>query len=539
MNTVRVLYHLARADFLERVRRYSFLLTLVGAVYLGYAVIAGDFTLRFGHYRGVNNSAWVGLQMAITTAFFMSLVGFYIVNNTVDRDLQTRVGQILATTPIGKLDYVLVKAFSNFAVLGVAVAVLAVAAALGQFWAGEDYRFKLWPLLHPFLLFALPVIAFVAALAVLFETIPWLRGGFGNVTYFFLYMFLLVYGLETHTAFADFVGIGALESHLPMWLFSKLPGYRGGLSLGDSGERVFQTFVWEGFDWSPELLSLRLYWIAVALAFVLLAALLFDRFDPARGFFRVRPISAEPSWWHLLARWRGRTATANARGDGAMNGAAARKPMVHLSPLNPAVLRFRAAAVLLAELRLMLKRQRWWWYVVAAGLLIASLASPAQEARRELLPWVWLWPILLWSAMGTREARHQTDELIFSAAHSLRRQFPAALLAGVIVAVLMGSGVALRLLLARDWAGLLGFAVGAVFISSLALAMGVWSGTGKLFEAVYIIWWYIGPVHHDRNLDFMFTSPRSLSWDVLRFYLLAAFLLFGIALLGRRRQIQA
>jgi len=97
----------------------------------------------------------------------------------------------------------------------------------------------------------------------------------------------------------------------------------------------------------------------------------------------------------------------------------------------------------------------------------------------------------------------------------------------------------LRLLLARDWAGLLGFAVGAVFISSLALAMGVWSGTGKLFEAVYIIWWYIGPLHHDRNLDFMFTSPKSLSWDVLRFYLLAAFLLFGIALLGRRRQIQA
>jgi hypothetical protein len=141
--------------------------------------------------------------------------------------------------------------------------------------------------------------------------------------------------------------------------------------------------------------------------------------------------------------------------------------------------------------------------------------------------------------MGTREARHETDELIFSAPHSLRRQFPAAWLAGVIVAVLMGSGVALRLLLARDWAGLLGFAVGAVFISSLALAMGVWSGTGKLFEAVYIIWWYIGPLHHDRNLDFMFTSPKSLSWGVLRFYLLAAFLLFGIALLGRRRQIQA
>jgi ABC-2 type transport system ATP-binding protein len=140
----------------------------------------------------------------------------------------------------------------------------------------------------------------------------------------------------------------------------------------------------------------------------------------------------------------------NARGVGTVNGADARKSMIHLSPLSPAALRFRAAAVLLAELQLMLKRQRWWWYVVAAGLLIASLANPAQDARRELLPWVWLWPILLWSAMGTREARHETDELVFSAAHPLRRQFPAAWFAGVIVAVLMGSGVALRLLLARD-----------------------------------------------------------------------------------------
>jgi len=539
MNTVRVLYHLARADFLERVRRYSFLLTLVGALYLGYAVIVGDFGLHFACYRGVNNSAWVGLQMAMTTAFLVSLVGFYIVKNTVDRDLQTRVGQILATTPIGRLDYVLGKAFSNFAVLGVAVAVLAVAAALGQFWAGEDYRFRLWPLLYPFLLFAVPVIAFVAALAVLFETIPWLRGGFGNVAYFLLYMFLLVNGLETHAAFTDFVGIGAMESHLQIWLFAKLPNYRGGTALGNSGEQVVETFVWEGFGWSPELLSLRLYWIAVALAIVLLAAGLFDRFDPARGFFHVRPTSAGPSWWHLLAPWRKRAASANANGNGAMNSAVAPKPTVHLSPLNPAALRFRAAAVLLAELRLMLKRQRWWWYAVAAGLLIASLVSPAQEARRDLLPLLWVWPILLWSAMGTREARHETDELIFSAPHSLRRQFPAAWLAGVIVAVSMGSGVALRLLLASEWAGLLGFVVGAVFISSLALALGVWSGTSKLFEALYIIWWYIGPLHHDRNLDFMFTSAQSFSWNVLRFYLVAAFLLFAIALLGRRRQIQA
>jgi hypothetical protein len=277
----------------------------------------------------------------------------------------------------------------------------------------------------------------------------------------------------------------------------------------------------------------------VAFALILLAAALFDRFDPARGFSRVRPTPKKPSWWHLPASWRRRATTANRRGIGTINGAGARKSPTHLSPLSPAALRFRTAAVLLAELRLMLKRQHWWWYAVAAGLLIASLANPAQDARRELLPWVWLWPIFLWSARGTREARHHTDELTFSAAHPLRRQFPAAWFAGVIVAVLMGSGVALRLLLAGDWAGMVGFAVAAVFIPSLAMALGVWGGTGKLFEVVYVVWWYIGPVHHDRNLDFMFTSAQSFSWGGLRFYLIASFVLFVVALLGRRHQIQA
>ena len=41
MNTMRVLYHLALADFYERARRYSFLLTLAAVIYLGVLVNNG------------------------------------------------------------------------------------------------------------------------------------------------------------------------------------------------------------------------------------------------------------------------------------------------------------------------------------------------------------------------------------------------------------------------------------------------------------------------------------------------------------------
>ena len=46
MSTPRAIWAIARADFLERVRRYSFLVTLLFAVYLGYAAATGRISLR-------------------------------------------------------------------------------------------------------------------------------------------------------------------------------------------------------------------------------------------------------------------------------------------------------------------------------------------------------------------------------------------------------------------------------------------------------------------------------------------------------------
>src|SRR6202044_2788938 len=54
-----MLLELARADFLERGRRYSFLITLLFAMYFGYLAATGKIMLRVGNLRGVYNSAWI------------------------------------------------------------------------------------------------------------------------------------------------------------------------------------------------------------------------------------------------------------------------------------------------------------------------------------------------------------------------------------------------------------------------------------------------------------------------------------------------
>src|SRR6476659_7397041 len=98
MKHFRILYHMVRADFLERVRRYSFLLSLFFSIYLGYEVYTGRIRLQLGDYRGENNSAWLGSVITLLASTLLTLIGFYIVKNTIQRDRETRVGQILATT---------------------------------------------------------------------------------------------------------------------------------------------------------------------------------------------------------------------------------------------------------------------------------------------------------------------------------------------------------------------------------------------------------------------------------------------------------
>jgi hypothetical protein len=199
---------------------------------------------------------------------------------------------------------------------------------------------------------------------------------------------------------------------------------------------------------------------------------------------------------------------------------------------------FRFGAMLLAELRLMLKGQKWWWYGGAAVLVVLAAALPTAQARGVALGVAWIWPILLWSTMGVRERRDQTSQLLFSAPHPIARQLPAVGCAGVVLGLLTGSGFALRLVLGGNWRGLAAWLIGAVFIPSLALALGVWSGTGKPFEILYTLLWYLGPMHATVPLDFMGSAPATALTRVPLIYLALAAGMALAAVAGRQRQLR-
>ena len=298
-----------------------------------------------------------------------------------------------------------------------------------------------------------------------------------------------------------------------------------GLSLGinikSSGDYWdLTTFRWDGLDWTNEIVAKRLGWLGVGFGIALLAAFFFRRFDPAaEGFSRAGKLATSPPAPEVIE-------------EGVVPD---RVSISTLHRLNKPP-RFSFPLMVLAELRLALHGISLWWYLVAAGLFAAGLFTPISVSRA-LLVVAWIWPLLIWSAMGTRETRLRTDQLVFSTPHVLRRQLPACWLAGVVIAFVTGGGTGIRLLFAGENLGLIAWIVGALFIPTMALALGVWSGSSKLFEVVYLLLWYLGPANRLGDIDFMGAmGPLLPARTPVLFFAITAALAIG-AIIGRKRQL--
>lgn len=356
MSTLRSLYHLVRADFFERAHRYSFLITIGLTIYVAYLYLpptdADYLGFSLGDIRGLYNSAWIGSIIAVLCSTLLILPGFYLVKDEITRDMDTRVGEIIATTPISKWGYAAGKMLSNLAYLAVMVAVIGVAGMLMQLIRGESMTVDLWHFIAPLLLSTLPMMLVISALAVLFESISWLRGGFGNIVYAILWLAVLI----TTIAASERSGrLGVINDPMGMTPIvfgmlesarEKFPEVESGFVIGGATvQGPLRIFVWNGAQWRMNLIAGRFIWIGVAIGLVLLAALLFNRFDPS------------------TQRWgRKNTKEAMREEEQVIPVPIPVRKEVHLTPLETRRGNTAGsfARIFQTELRLMLKGLPWW-----------------------------------------------------------------------------------------------------------------------------------------------------------------------------------
>lgn len=533
MGRLHTIYQIARADLLERTRQYSFLIVLgittLTAYFFVPPVEAGYVTLYLDEYRGIYNSAWVGGSVAISTTLCLALLGFYLVKNSIGRDERSGVGQIIASTSIKKRHYLFGKWISNYAVLIIIVMVVILVAIIMQLIRGEEMRVELWPLLSPFLIMTLPTMSVVAALAVLFETRQALQGGTGNVIYFILF---LLYCIGSSSIV---FGPSVITSAMIEGLTSIKPDFSGTYSIGILvPDAPLEMFEWHGVEWTGALWIQQLSLILLALLFILVAALRFHGFrnEGVKGKWRrlQKPESVSAHSETLLNR-NNTLADLEVKYERKVS-------RVQVSSLPPATIHNSFLSLVHAEWCLMMKSASLGWYVVASLLFVLCLVFPVTVSTQWMIwPITWIWPLLFWSGMGSRETRYRTQYLVAVSPRFATRQLSAVWVSGFLLACVTGGGMLIRLILEGDTEHFMYWISAVILIPSISLASGVLTKTNRIFEVLYMIIWYLGPFNKTPYLDFLGTSSaeRSPCWVMASIYTAISIGLFMVAFIARKR----
>jgi hypothetical protein len=279
---------IVHADFLLRFRRISTVICFLLLSALAYLWIpppsSGRALVVINDHRALNNSGAVGLATAALGMMFVGLFGYYFIANTIRRDLVTRCGIVTASTPMRSAEYLGAKFLGNLAFLFTFLGGFMLSSMAMLLVRGEA---PLEPLvfLRQYLLLTPPAMVFVSAVAVLFESIPFLAGKLGDVLYFFVWLGFTGFVVSDQVTggkipwshFLDVTGFGFMIGRMQETMHTR------SLAIGASPFNPQNApIAIPGLTLSRAWILPRLVSLFVPLLLLPIATLCFHRFDPTR-----------------------------------------------------------------------------------------------------------------------------------------------------------------------------------------------------------------------------------------------------------------
>lgn len=164
---------IARAEIRFRFRRTTSLVAWLVVAALVYIIIPNPKTgwalMRISGMRVWYNSAAVALGTGVFCSLILSFAGYYLVSNSLRRDIISRTGTIIAATPMTNLECLGGKFIGNLTYLSSIPLACMVSAMLMFLLRGES---SVEPLvfLSTYVWLIGPVVVFCSAIALAFES---------------------------------------------------------------------------------------------------------------------------------------------------------------------------------------------------------------------------------------------------------------------------------------------------------------------------------------------------------------------------------
>ncbi len=471
-------YPIIKGDYLQRTRSYAFLITIAVSVYIAYSFIpppdAGYTTVSIGKYVGNANAAWIGHVTAVMTSLFLSLIGFFLVNNSIKKDIETEVGMIIAATSVSNFGYLLSKALSNFLVLLSIIGIVFLMSIGLFFFRGAGYSFDLMSFVLPYLIVTVPSLVFISALAIVAEVFLGRRSMLQYILFFFLFNFVIANvtsAAETDVVqWLDPFGVKAVTMDMHHFVKTHYDPSATKAVMGFvfSSKKVTIPFTYENIKWSAAFVVSRMIWIAISLALVYVSSLFFHRFD-LKERVRTTKKKKETPESELVS---------------------APAQSIPLSQLPALVAAYGIVPFIKTELLLLYRKGSPWFWLVNAGGMAALLFSPMAIAHQFILPILWFIQVGRLSDLAAKEKMNRLHYFTYASYQPLRRLLSSQLIAGVIMALLLASPLLVRYVIYGELLSATGIMLGALFIVSAAMCLGIVTSGKKLFEILFFLLTY-------------------------------------------------
>lgn len=463
---------IVKADFLIRFRKIStaiiFLLLCIAAYLWIPDPSTGQALLQINTQRALYNSAALGLATAVLCSLLLGLAGYYMVSSSIQGDIRSRTGFIIASTGIKNYEYLIGKFLGNFIFLSAVVAGFMISSMVMQLIRGEA---PLQPVVfvYHYLILVPPMLAFISVIAILFESIRFLSGRFGDAVYFFLWIFGLAFTASMATTsigpnwanYFDITGLG-----FTMQQVRTLTG-NDGLAIGSSEfDQTKPPIVFQGLPLPLDWIRFRIGSFLFPIPLLILALLLFHRFDPAR--LKASAQRKRRSWIGLFnEKLKFLTKWIPVPGQ----GSAVARSSLWGSMVQDSLLTLRLSPVVV---------------LIMIVLFVISLFSSAQK----MLPVIFGVIIIAISDIGSREKRTGLLTTVF-AMPAIKPNFVAWKFGSALLLILALTLVPILKFGFSSGSAMVSLVIGCLFTAAIATCFGILTSNPKTFIVLFGMFWYL------------------------------------------------
>lgn len=457
------IWFIAKADFKERTRRFSFLALCVLAVLAAFLFVPNpdaemtSIAVDAQYFSQTTNWTWIPMASALCTGVLLPVTGFFYLRNSLSLDRKTGIVDLVYTSPASRVTYLFGKYLSNLLILLCMLLVVTLTSfcmTIFQFPSMEISAVHCFS----YFLCMIPGIFLCAALTLMIEAVPLFRSRVGvwmaGIVYFVVYVVCI------SSLFDDSQGIIVRLFDMPGFLWLKDSIDQSVYNITGKPAQVAMFVYEDGMINNQKLPEL----FFVPLSFT------FDRLFEKIGMIVLGVVLCVTASV-LMPRYE------NTRKISSLSEKPHRKTNGHGLFITEFILTFRNCSVV--------------WFIVMFVLWLSMFFADIETAQGILWILSIAWSCVLFSEYGCREKKHNLNTLLPTLFHAYSYQLLIRFFVGGIVSLLVSVPIILRTAFTGEFSGVIAGIIFALFIPALSIFLGQISGSERMFEIIFLIICYI------------------------------------------------